>query len=178
MIACLSCSLVKQDLWVVYFHNHVQQSYLNLICECFVVPYVCVCVCISVSVCVGLPMLLSAASRHSLQLKWKVFLCHKAVSLFPWCHYYVKIPEKTEGGEKKINVPHHQQQSQPSRLPPSKYTRQHMHTQAVGDRKKKVAPATKICLFDFFTEGSGQQYIVDIFGNSGRMLEKVMTQRG
>lgn len=107
MIVCLSCSLVKRDLWVVYFHNHVQQSYFNLICECFVVPYMgvhvyfCKCVC----ACVWLPMLLSAASRYSLRLKWKVFLCHKAVSLFPWRYDSVKIPEKTEGGEKKSMSP-------------------------------------------------------------------------
>lgn len=138
VIVCLSCSLVKRDLWVVYFHNHVQQSYFNLIRECFAVPYmgVCVCMCFSVSVCVWLPMLLSAASRHSLRLKWKVFLCHKAVSLFPWCYDSVKIPEKTEGGEKKKSMsPITNSKSQPSGLPPCKYTHQHLHTQTVGDTK-------------------------------------------
>lgn len=132
------------------------------------------CACISVSVSVWLPMLLSVASRHSLWLKWKVFLCHKAVSLFPWCYDSVKIPEKTEGGEKKINVPLHQQQSQPSRLPPYKRTRQHMHTQTVGDTKReKVALTPSICLLDFSTEESGQPYIWDIFDNSSRIPEKV-----
>lgn len=44
VIVYLSCSLVKRDLWVVYFPNHVQQSYFNLLCECFTVSYMDVCV--------------------------------------------------------------------------------------------------------------------------------------
>lgn len=66
------------------FHVNALQFHIS-VCAIFC-KFVCVCVC------VWLPMLLSAASRHSLQVKWKVFLCHKAVSLFPWCYDSFKIP--------------------------------------------------------------------------------------
>lgn len=91
------------------FHNHVPQSYFNRGRDAlWFFTWECACIFVSLHVCacVWLPMLLSAASRHSLRLQWKVFLCHKAVSLFPWCYDSVKIPEKTEGGAKrKINAP-------------------------------------------------------------------------
>lgn len=81
----------------------------------FVLPEVCVCV--FVYVCVrGISHAVISSQQLFKQLKEKVFFCQKALSLFPWCYYYVKIPQKKRGGGKKINVPHHRQQPQHRRL--------------------------------------------------------------
>lgn len=123
VIVCLSCSLVKRDLWVVYFPNHVQQSYFNLICECFAVPYMCVCVhvraCVrtSVSVCVCARVITHAvisgkppftpAEMKGFPLSQSSFF----VSMVLW---FCQNPRENRGGgggggkkKKKINVPHH-----------------------------------------------------------------------
>lgn len=146
VIVCLRYSLVKRDLWVVYFHNYVQQSYLNLICVCFVVPYVYVCVHFCKCVCVITHAVISGRPPFTLA-EMKGFPLSQSSFFVSMVLWFCQNPKENRGGRKKINVPHHQQQSQPSRLPPYKYTLQHMHTHTVGNTKsEKSCP----CAFNLF----------------------------
>lgn len=86
--------------------------------------------------------------------------------------------------KKKINVPHHQQQSQPSRQPPCKYTRQHIHSQTQGDRPKICPCDLNLFIWFFFffflTEISGHQESAPwvFLLTAGACLKTVMTLRG
>ena len=172
VIVCLSCSLVKRDLWVVYFHNHVQQSYFNLIRECFAVPYmgVCVCFCKCVCACDYPCCYQRQAAIHSgwnerFSSVTKQFLCFHGAMILS------KSQRKHGGGggEKKNQCP----PSPTASLSLAGCRHASTHTNTCIHRQWETQKQRKSCRCDvnckcliFFTKGSGQQYILDIFDNS------------
>lgn len=97
-------------------------------CKCL-----CACVCVITHAVISSKLPFTPAEMKGFPLSQSSFF----VSMVLW---FCQNPRENRGGRKKINVPHHRQQSLPSGLPPFKSTRQHMHTRTVGGTNRRSCP--------------------------------------
>lgn len=95
---------MKRDLWVVYFHNHVQQSFLNLICECCVVPYRCsMCAYLCKSVCMITHAVISSKPPFT-PAEMKGFPLSQSSFFVSMVLWFCQNPRENRGGRRKKSM--------------------------------------------------------------------------